>query len=88
VWERQHADKLAQAVWSNCARRYYGEEWGWIRAAQEKTRVRCYYAGTSRNYYRNNGIISCHGSEIAYPNWVCYYRALPCRYRPNSDEDE
>lgn len=87
VYEKSHAQKVARALWSNCARRYYGDQWGNPGLARAKRGPVCYNAGEWRSYYNNSGIVSCTGSDIRYPRWVCFYRATPCRSRHRHQDD-
>jgi hypothetical protein len=87
VRERRHGESVAFALWSNCARSNYGDHWGSVGLARSKGRVFCYDVSARRSYYSNQGIITCDGGYIRYPRWVCFYRATPCRYRANNDDD-
>jgi hypothetical protein len=88
VWEKRHAESVARALWSNCARRNYGDAWGRVNLARQPSGVFCYDAGAWRSYYSSDGVVGCSGRDIRYPRWVCFYRATPCRYRPNSNSDD
>jgi hypothetical protein len=87
VWEKSHGYKVARVLWSNCARRNYGDQWGTLSLARGKRGPVCYDAGAWRSYYNNEGIITCPGSDIRYPTWVCFYRATPCRFRHRHNDD-
>ena len=85
VQERQHAWRVARALWSNCARRHYGDEWSSLRMAKAKNEMRCYDVRAWRRYYRSDGIVRCD-TEIRHPQLVCFLRAIPCRHRPDDDD--
>ena len=87
VWEKSHGQKVATVLWSNCARRNYGDQWGSVGLARAKRGPVCYDAGAWRSYYNNSGIVTCPGSDIRHPRWVCFYRATPCRYRHQRQDD-
>jgi hypothetical protein len=87
VYEKSHGEKVARALWSNCARRNYGDQWGSLGLARAKRGPVCYNASAWRSYYNNSGIIACAASDIRYPTWVCFYRATPCRHRYQRQDD-
>jgi hypothetical protein len=84
VQERRHAWRVARALWSNCARKYYGDEWSSLMMAKAKNEMLCYDVRAWRRYYRSDNIVRCD-TEIRYPQLVCFLRATPCRYRSDDD---
>jgi len=87
VWEQWHGKSLAKELWSNCARRHYGPGWGNLELARQESGVYCYPVGAWQRYYNNDGIVICPTNYGG--SWVCFYRAIPCRYgyQRNSDDD-
>jgi hypothetical protein len=96
VFERRHAEGVGRILWSNCARRTYGDEWSDVdlaRGGRDGDRLVCYSTHATRGYYSSRHIVTCSGGDVRAPRWVCYYRATPCRYRYNGhqngeDEDD
>jgi hypothetical protein len=87
VRQRHHAEWVARTSWSNCARKYYGDEWGSLRLAKGKSNVYCYYVGAWQRYYRNRPSVACRNYD-SRPRYACFYRAIPCRYRANNGDDD
>jgi hypothetical protein len=85
VREEWHAQTVAWALWGNCARKYYGREWSSLEMSKDRTKVHCYDVRAWRRYYGSNGFVTCD-STIDRPRWVCFLRAIPCRYRSDDDD--
>ncbi len=82
VFERRHAEGVGRILWSNCARRTYGDQWSNVDLARGgRDRLVCYSTYAVRSYYSNRNIITCSGGDVRSPRLVCFYRATPCRYR-------
>jgi hypothetical protein len=89
VFERRHAEGVGRVLWSNCARRTYGDQWSNVDLARGgRDRLVCYSTFANRSYYSSRNIITCSGGDVRQPRWVCFYRAVPCRYRYNGRQDQ
>jgi hypothetical protein len=90
VWRKHHAEKVGPAFWGNCARSNYGDEWGSWYVAQNKE-FYCYNVRAWRRYYNDNHVraVTCDRRESNSASFVCFYRAIPCRYQyqRRSDDD-
>jgi hypothetical protein len=88
VWREHHAKKVGPAFWGNCARRNYGDEWSsWDVAKGQE--YYCYNVGAWRRYYNYNHRRAVTCGDETRAAFVCFYRAIPCRYpyQRNSDDD-
>jgi len=89
--QKTHGEYMAPILWSSCARSVYGDQWGSLRLSAGNNGPECYYARARRSYYRSSRVIACPpGEYVRDPRWVCFYRAIPCRYpgnRGGEDDD-
>jgi hypothetical protein len=78
----RHAGPVARIVWSDCARKTYGDEWSNLSIAKWRPdRPDCYDTRAWPRYYSSRPPATCTGTETRDARWVCFYRATPCRWR-------